>query len=517
MKQTTKIILLPFFILFSFSVDSNTNPDSLKKLLAGAVSDSTKLSLLNELIIYYEFSSDLKTADYYHQQRVNLLKPYSNKQAWGELYNYIGRQFYYVQNFDSAVYYFEKSAQQFEEINFIRGVVSARGNIAAIYSEQGKYKKSILQHHKLIALNKQSKQPDLYLLASSYSNLGYCYMETSANDSALHYFTIAAKINKSNNYEASLASNYFNLATINTNVKSYEKALYYLNEIYKNNLPLKNNLENYILVLRSTIYLDQNIKDSALAYIKKAKHASIVAEDKYSLISALINENEYYLHNLEYKKAENALNEGIKIAKETGLNPFLAKLYNKYAKLMSNQKNYKSSIYYFQMALSIEAGNNNNNAIIDNIRGLAESYAKIADYKTSNMFLDSLIRFQQTINSVEMYKISKELEEQYLSEKKDLELKKINSELNLQEEKNKQKSLIILFTIVALVFSSIFALLAFINYKKAKKSKVLIEEQKTMIEEKQKEIIDSIQYAKNIQKALLPSDKAIEKMLNNNS
>lgn len=41
-----------------------------------------------------------------------------------------------------------------------------------------------------------------------------------------------------------------------------------------------------------------------------------------------------------------------------------------------------------------------------------------------------------------------------------------------------------------------------------------IEEQKGILEEKQKEILDSIQYAKRIQQTLLPSEKSIQKSLN---
>ncbi len=42
---------------------------------------------------------------------------------------------------------------------------------------------------------------------------------------------------------------------------------------------------------------------------------------------------------------------------------------------------------------------------------------------------------------------------------------------------------------------------------------LLIEEQKKMVEEKQKDILDSIHYAKRIQESLLPSVKYIGKTI----
>ena len=43
----------------------------------------------------------------------------------------------------------------------------------------------------------------------------------------------------------------------------------------------------------------------------------------------------------------------------------------------------------------------------------------------------------------------------------------------------------------------------------------MIEKQKEMVEEKQKEILDSIHYAKRIQRALLPTEKYFEKNIKN--
>ncbi|HYG53234.1 MAG TPA: hypothetical protein VD905_20180, partial [Flavobacteriales bacterium] len=49
--------------------------------------------------------------------------------------------------------------------------------------------------------------------------------------------------------------------------------------------------------------------------------------------------------------------------------------------------------------------------------------------------------------------------------------------------------------------------------RQKKKDNLLIAEQKTLVEEKQREILDSIHYAKRIQRALLPSEKYISRNL----
>ena len=113
-----------------------------------------------------------------------------------------------------------------------------------------------------------------------------------------------------------------------------------------------------------------------------------------------------------------------------------------------------------------------------------------------------------------------ELQTKYETEKKELQIKNQSLEIDDQEKQNKQKSLIILFGTLALVGTGFFAAIAFINYRKVKKSNIIIENQKQevelkneeithqkeLVEEKQKEIIDSINYAKRIQQAVLTGE-----------
>ena len=57
----------------------------------------------------------------------------------------------------------------------------------------------------------------------------------------------------------------------------------------------------------------------------------------------------------------------------------------------------------------------------------------------------------------------------------------------------------------------LFAMIMFNRFRVTRKQKVIIEQQKHLVEEKQKEILDSIVYAKRIQQSLMPTEKYIEK------
>jgi hypothetical protein len=95
-----------------------------------------------------------------------------------------------------------------------------------------------------------------------------------------------------------------------------------------------------------------------------------------------------------------------------------------------------------------------------------------------------------------------------------LEEKKI-SELKLKQEQNQKH-----YIYVGLALITLFGLFMYTRFRTTKKQKAIIEQQKVVAEKqmeivdlKQKEILESIHYAKRIQKALLPSEKYIKKKI----
>jgi hypothetical protein len=59
----------------------------------------------------------------------------------------------------------------------------------------------------------------------------------------------------------------------------------------------------------------------------------------------------------------------------------------------------------------------------------------------------------------------------------------------------------------------LIAAIAFRAFRQKKKANAVILQQKLLVEEKQKEILDSIRYAKRIQTVLMPNEKYIVKKL----
>jgi len=87
-------------------------------------------------------------------------------------------------------------------------------------------------------------------------------------------------------------------------------------------------------------------------------------------------------------------------------------------------------------------------------------------------------------------------------------------------EKEKKQNIVIASVVAGLLLVIIFAGFIFRSLRITSKQKLIIEQknaetehQKKEIEEKQKEILDSIRYAKRIQMAQVPSEKRVQSML----
>lgn len=125
---------------------------------------------------------------------------------------------------------------------------------------------------------------------------------------------------------------------------------------------------------------------------------------------------------------------------------------------------------------------------------------------------------QSEINAVKAISASKQKELELLQQgKKIQELTIKNKEQELKQnqfEIQKQKQLKYYF-LIGLLVVLIFTIFVFRSLRITSRQNIIISEQKTIVEEKQKEILDSIEYALRIQTAILPPNKIIKQYLEN--
>jgi tetratricopeptide (TPR) repeat protein len=337
----------------------------------------------------------------------------------------------------------------------------------------------------------------------------------------------------------------------------------------------RENSKDYLTVLcqLNTINLGLRRLDKATEYLQRAVEAAEKAGNEYNMAIIYHNFGTFYLKIREFKKASTYFEKALPIIEKTGdkswltdVNFNLGVVYAENGELDKAEKIYiasyneeKGKTPGNQDYQSISFSAKNLGCVFEKkkqypkaLKLLEESlqYAQkagandlLADrYMSISVLLEKLNRFKEALDyriqyetikdslfGIETAKQLNELSAKFDTEKKEkkiLLLKKRNTEIKLKqlqgkrdltEEKAKSARRTILF-VVLIVFVLLVAAFIYYSLVQKRKANVVLESknekirvQHEMLEEKQKEIIDSINYAKRIQQSLLPSVKYIAK------
>lgn len=191
-----------------------------------------------------------------------------------------------------------------------------------------------------------------------------------------------------------------------------------------------------------------------------------------------------------------------------------------------DMKLYNESILNFKKSndLKIELGDSL--SLVTGYRGISDVYAKLQDYKNAYLYLKLNVDLKDTLNLAEQANLLKDLEAKYESEKKEAEIDHLKTQKELQEVKNdslemkaqKNRNLLTMAFLAGLILLAGIGILYRSNKSRRKandllnskneeieSSNVALQGALTELSEKNREIIDSINYATYIQRATLPN------------
>jgi serine phosphatase RsbU (regulator of sigma subunit) len=217
-----------------------------------------------------------------------------------------------------------------------------------------------------------------------------------------------------------------------------------------------------------------------------------------------------------YRKLKQ-FNQAKKMLQASEKNIILSK--NNYAKLvyyleygyqLMEEKKYKESIQPFKIALDFALEDKSNDDISDISQALSEAYDKTQQYRESVEALKMHLQYKDSIFNATSNQQLLSIEEQYKTEKKDAEIQLLSKTNALNKsELGRKQSLIWAFGFLGILFVGIGVFLWRSNRIKHKTNQLLAQKN-TIIEEKQKEILSSINYAKRIQYTLLANDQLLQ-------
>jgi serine phosphatase RsbU (regulator of sigma subunit) len=422
--------------------------------------------------------------------------------------------FYSTKNPDSA-FFFAKKALQISKKNKSPYLISnAYVALADVYKNTGAYKENL--DYRLLILEERLKTKDSNLIGRAYIDIGGAYYALEKNKNALEYHLKALAIFERLKNNERIAACYVNIGNTYITQNDFVTAIEYYLKAEKICDSLSNNN------ILSTIYnnlgaLYQNLKDykNSKIYITKSLELRIKSNDKEDIAMGYGNLGAVYSSLQEYKEATALLVKAINIYKELNNIDGIATYHLELIKLYYEIGNYDSAFYYLNQGLPLAEKLKVKNMRSHYYNYLTKLYAQKKNYERAYFYSNKLKLLTDSISSEQQGKEINELKNKYESAQKQKEiddLEKLQLLQKLELEKQKMYKNIV---ILGAVFLFIIVLFFYNRYKLNKRSSELFKAHNKEITLKNKEITDSIVYAKRIQKAILPPQKLVEQYLTN--
>ncbi len=502
----TALLIIPAIVLYA---NNQEKVDSLIKILPTIKSDTAKITLLLDIANTYR-NFETKNAAKYCNQALDLANEIDNDNKQYDCYVVKGLINYRLGNNQEAI------SNYFQVINNADDHYRTKGkayiNIGNLYADLGKYDSSIIFYNKATVVF--DNVGDKKYKAGVLNNIGTIYSDLGDFDKAIDYYTQALKTHEEYDNKLGKAAAIENIGIIYYFQQNYNKAL----EYFKNALTIfqevgvlekqANALSN---IASMTMLMDD--EETAITYFKEADQIFSEMNDKGGQAEIAINLSQLYSKADNPKESLKYIDKAFMLYKELGLTKMIGKCYRAYGEYYAKQKNYPKSIENLLKAEKLFEPLGVKNDLRNLYNDLAKTYSKANNYKQSSIYFEKYIAINDTIFNREKNHQISEMQEKYDSEAKqqEIELQQIEIEKQNAEVAHQTKQKV--WFGIGLGLTIILLFLAFRGYRQKQKSNGIITNQKNMVEEKNREIIDSINYAKRIQNALLNSEEHESKHL----
>lgn len=385
----------------------------------------------------------------------------------GEVLSNLG----YVYNsrgmYDSALVVLNHGLELKQKFGRKHELADIYNNIAFAQMQLANYTQSIKNHLKSLRIREEAK--DQNGIADSYINIASVYDKMGDTKNSRENYKKSLENYKITNNKVGIVNCMNSFAVICVKNKQYEEAMRNLKEGLK--ISEEGNFPYLKLLTLHNLgyYYQMTFKyDTALYYYKKCFDSHDSAGSFHDAVAELNNIAFCYMSLKKYPEALNAAKHGLRLNSKV------------------NDLAYRKSLY----------------SVVYNTY---KSMGKI------NEAFDALLTYQSLTDSLNLTKLRDdalkqqmqyEFGKQIAADSLEFEQQKKINEVKLREQKT-----VSYFSIFAILSLVIVIYLVVRNLRTTKMNNNIISEQKKIVEEKNKEIIDSINYAKRLQNAILTSDK----------
>ena len=517
MRKITFFFLLLFTIVFVFG--QNRTMDSLNLVLKNAKNDTTRLNIYEELCYACTteenpkygnsglkltnkllFSTnDLKQRKRLLKHKISFIKTisvyYDDKNDYSNLIknNQLLYPIYKELN-DTG-----KIEETFVEIS---NLLLKSGNTTAAFD-------SLMLKLKYYEKKNINRFIAFYQLqiAESYNQVNSAEKSLEYYLKSLNTYTILKRKNKIAPIYLKMAEQY---SMLGQPKKSLECALNVLKINEKTNSPEEN---HWIYWRISGNY--NTLKEYNLAF--KYDSLCLEAAKKTNEIILISNAYANFANTFEdagkYKEAEFYQYKSLETIKKTDNNFAIMLALDRISRLNLDLNKYDLSIKYALEASIIAKNRQDVNMLMRTSSLLFRSFQLKGNSKLALKYHINYILYRDSLQNIESHAELNQRETKNAFEKEEEKIKLEQEKKDVETTANKKNQQLITFGVTGiLLIVIIFSSLLYKRFRLSNKQKTIIEQQKHLVEEKHKEIKDSINYAERIQRSFLASDE----LLNNN-
>ena len=387
---------------------------------------------------------------------------------------------------DSSFYYAQLRYDLAKILGLKKDMAAALNTQGASHYIRGDYASAIEYHTRSLTIREEIN--DLKGIAGSLGNIGAIYDAQNQNMNAIDYFKRSLAIKEEIGDTAGIAISLNNIGTITYKLGNPDLAA----EYYNRSLAIREKISDQqgIANCLGNLGMVYNFKkDYAKSMDYQVRSLAIREKmgDKQAITISLNNIAMIYVEKKEYNKSIKYSNQALDVAREVGAAIQIRDASNT---LYEAQK-YKG---YFESALDMYELYVNTNMDILKEENQSQIIHQRFKYNFDKKHLSDSLAFRQ----------QKKLDE-------------IAFRVALEKEARQRYALYI-----GLGFMFILGVVVFVGYQRKKKDNILIsrqkkevEKQKDIVDYKNKEITDSITYAKRIQQAILPPTRVFKECLPN--
>ncbi len=472
----------------------------------------------------------------------------------------IAREGYLYSRPDSAFHYAQIELEFAERRNLPVQMAAALNTQGASYFMRGNYAEALPLYERSLALSEQARDPKG--MATAYTNIGLIKRRQGDNALALEYYQKSVGLHEETGNEKGLALTFNNIATVLHDLGDVRKALEYHHRALGTyeRMDDKRGMAGAYGNL-GIIHSEQGEKDRAIEYMEKALQLADAMGDRMLMATTCLNIGTTHRTMGRYDQALEYLLRNLAILEEVGDLRGLGGSYNSIGSVYYEMKDLPKAIEFVRKGIEAAEGSGDKRSLVEATNNLAfmlvssgtpRDLPEALDLAQRSMGIAQELGFPEKIKNaaktltevyrkqgrykeaLDMYDLYIVMRDSTLSEQNQKELMRQRFQYDydkkeallaaeqekkdaLAKEELKRRNTYLAAATVVTFLLGVMSLFIFFAYRSKARTNAelevknaLIHEQKQEVDIRNREIMQSFDYARRLQDAVMPNTTALK-------